>query len=150
MPSNRFSGSVLSSISALTALTELYGPLCPACLLPQSAAECVWPACACACTFVHASLDARALSGRPIGGGCLIRSLADNPFAAATFPAFITALTRLERLYPRPFVPRSECWACDECVAQGLGKMQRHWPRALGNLHADRAHGSVRALPSST
>jgi hypothetical protein len=27
--------------------------------------------------------------------------------------------------------------------------MQRHWPRARGNLHADRAHETVRALPSS-
>jgi hypothetical protein len=45
------------------------------------------------------SLDARALSGRPISGGRPIRSLGNNPFAAATFPVGITALTRLESLY---------------------------------------------------
>ena len=103
MHSNRFTGSVPSSISALTALTELYGPLCPACLLPQSAAECVWPACACACTFVCMLrlMLARSVDAQFIGGGRPIRSLGNNPFAAATFPAGITALTRLESLYAR-------------------------------------------------
>jgi hypothetical protein len=76
-----------------------------------------------------------------------IRVLGNNPFAAATLPAFITALTRLAFLYARAVPAASARWACDECAAQGLRKMQRHWPRALGNLRANLAHDIVRASP---
>jgi hypothetical protein len=118
MPSNRFTGSVPASISALTALMHLYVPHLPRPpLAEQSALEYAWPACACACTFVHASLDARALSGRPIIGGRPIRSLGNNPFAAATFPAGIMALTRLKSLYARA-VRAAQC-------VMGLRRMRR-------------------------
>ncbi len=103
MHSNRFSGSVPPSISALTALEDLYVPH-----LPRSPLAAI---CSRLCMAgvrmrmhlrIHASLNARAFRGRPIiSGGRPIRSLGNNPFAAATLPACITALTRLESLYAR-------------------------------------------------
>jgi hypothetical protein len=103
MPSNGFTGSVPSRISALTALEALYVPHMPR---PPLAAIC-YRLCMAGVRMrmhllcIHASLDARAFRGRPISVGCLIRSLGNNPFAAATFPAGITVLTRLESLYAR-------------------------------------------------
>ena len=60
------------------------------------------------CTsFLHSSLEAGVLTVAPLSGCCPIRSLGKTPFAAAAFPAFITALTRLELLYARAVLPRS-------------------------------------------
>jgi hypothetical protein len=65
---------------------------------------------------------ARSVVAQFIGGGRPIRSLGNNPFAAAIFPAGIVALTRLKYLYARAVLPRSECWAVTNAPFRGFRK----------------------------
>jgi hypothetical protein len=81
---NRFSGSMPSTISALTALTFMY--------VPKFLSMWRLPRCASAWAL---------RSVRPHSSLCVIRGLINSSFTGP-IPASITALTRLVKLYAPP------------------------------------------------